>query len=78
MARIEDRYSALRVAHLSSQAIDRHPVTVRNISKSGASIRTKQARPKIGETVSIDFGSGDVKQGCVRWNVDDKLGIHFL
>jgi len=77
MTREEDRYSALRVAHLSSAAIERHQVTVRNVSKTGASIRSKGVKPAVGEKVSIDFGAGDVKQGAVRWNTGDKIGIQF-
>lgn len=78
MARAEDRYSALRIAHISSPVLGRHQVTVRNISKNGTSVIARDTELRVGDPVSVDFGGGDVRQGSVRWNRSEKMGISFL
>lgn len=77
MNRQEERYSTHRDAWLSGSQIERQPVVVRNVSKTGVGIKVETVKPLVGEQVSVDFGDGDVKLGSVRWLSDDMIGVSF-
>ncbi len=77
MGRREERYATLSTALMSGREATGQAVVVRNISKSGACIIVPDAGLVVGDTVSLDFGDGDVKTGSVRWITDTRHGISF-
>jgi ABC-type uncharacterized transport system YnjBCD ATPase subunit len=77
MNRQQNRYEALNVAHITGAGMTRHTVTVRNISKAGARVIADGFTVATGEVVSLDFGSGDVKGGVVRWISGNDIGVLF-
>jgi hypothetical protein len=75
MDRAEPRNHKLVFAHLTSERLPSHRVIVTDLSENGVSLRSEGELPLPGERVAIDFGSGDVKLGVVRWINGPKVGI---
>lgn len=74
--RSEERYSDIVERAVITFRGQDYPVAVVDISARGTQIES-DIRPRMGESLIIQFENCSRMHGFVRWVRDDKLGIRF-